>query len=360
LPDLQAETGWSVAELALGPTLGFLTMAALTPFSGRWVDRGMGGEMLTYAPVLAAAGVAGLGFAPSVPVWMVLWVAVGVAQAGSMYETCFAFLTRRTGDQARGAITKVTLVAGFAGTLAFPLGDALGRAVGGQAALVAFAGLLLLAAPVNGVAVRMLRRQERAGAVRSEPAPDALRAALRRPAFWAIALMFGLIYLNHGVLITYVLVLFEDRGASAAAATFAAACIGPSQVLGRLMLLLNAARIGNGRATLFSLFAIALASVGLLAAGVLPALIFAFAGLQGAGMGLISILRPVLVAEILGRRGFGVISGAVAVSPILAAAAAPSAGAGMLHLGGPWLVYIACLAMAACSLAIGAILLRAR
>lgn len=360
LPDLQAETGWTVAELALGPTLAFLVMAALTPFSGRWVDRGLGGEMLTYAPVLAALGVAGLGLAPSVPVWLALWALIGVAQAGSLYETCFAFLTRRMGDQARGAITKVTLVAGFAGTLAFPLGDALARAFGGQGALIAFAGLVLLAAPVNGLAVRRLRRQERAGAQRSDPEPDALRAALRRPAFWALSAAFGLIYLNHGVLITYVLLLFEDRGAAATAATFAAACIGPSQVLGRLVLLLNAARIGNTRATLFSLSAIALASAALLVAGVLPALIFLFAGLQGAGIGLISILRPVLVAEILGRRGFGAISGAVAVAPILASAAAPSVGAGLLHLGGPWLIYLACLAMAACGLIIGAALLWSR
>jgi MFS family permease len=119
------------------------------------------------------------------------------------------------------------------------------------------------------------------------------------------------------------------------------------------VLLLNAARIGNTRATLFSLSAIALASGALLVAGVLPVLIFLFAGLQGAGIGLISILRPVLVAEILGRRGFGAISGAVAVAPILASAAAPSVGAGLLHLGGPWLIYLACLAMAACGLVIG-------
>ena len=34
LPDLQVGTGWSVAELAFGPTLGFLVMAALTPLTG--------------------------------------------------------------------------------------------------------------------------------------------------------------------------------------------------------------------------------------------------------------------------------------------------------------------------------------
>jgi len=73
LPDLQTATGWSVAELAFGPTLGFLVMAALTPFTGRWVDRGWGGEMLTYAPILAALGVAGLGLAGSPLIWWAIW-----------------------------------------------------------------------------------------------------------------------------------------------------------------------------------------------------------------------------------------------------------------------------------------------
>lgn len=352
LPDLQAATGWSVAELAFGPTLGFLVMAALTPFTGAWVDRGWGGEMLTYAPMLAALGVAGLGLAGSPLIWWAIWAVLGAAQACCLYESCFAFLTRRLGGDARGAITKVTLVAGFAGTLAFPLGDVLGRSLGGQGALIAFAGLMLLAVPINAYAVRSLRRMERAGGIAVEAAPGALRAALRRPAFWAIAAVFGMIWLNHGILLTYVLMLFADRGAGAGMAVLAAACIGPSQVLGRLMLLFQGARIGNARATVWSLVGVVLAGVALWLAGVAPLLIFVFAALQGAGAGLLSILRPMLIADILGRRGFGTVSGAVAVAPILASAAAPSVGAGLLHLGGPGLVYGFCLAMAAAGLAI--------
>ncbi len=358
LPDLQAATGWSVAELAFGPTLGFLVMAALTPFTGRWVDRGWGGEMLTYAPILAALGVAGLGLAASPLIWWAIWAVIGAAQACCLYESCFAFLTRRLGSEARGAITKVTLVAGFAGTLAFPLGDFLGRALGGQGALIAFAGLMLLAVPINAFAVRNLRRMERAGGIAVEQAPGALAEAMRRPAFWAIAAVFGMIWLNHGILLTYVLMLFADRGAGAGMATLAASCIGPAQVLGRLILLFQGARVGNARATVWSLIGVVLAGVALWLAGAAPLLIFVFAALQGAGAGLLSILRPMLIADILGRRGFGAISGAVAVAPILASAAAPSVGAGLLHLGGPGLVYGFCLAMGLSGLAIAVGLLR--
>ena len=353
LPDLQAATGWSVAQLALGPTVAFLIMAVLTPFTGRMVDRGYGGEMLTYAPVLAAAGVAGLAFAPTPMAWLVCWAVIGVAQAGCLYETCFAFVTRRLGAGARAAITRVTLVAGFAGTLAFPLGDVLGRVMGGQQALLAFAALILVGAvPVNAAAVRMLRRGQRAGLARPAPEPGALQAALRQPMFWAVSACFGLIMLNHGILLTYVLVLFEDRGASPATATIAAACIGPAQVAGRLALLFGAGRVDNRRATLWSFGAVVAAAAVLAVAGAAPGLVFAVAALQGAGAGLLSILRPVLVADKLGHRGLGTISGAVAVAPILSAAAAPSVGAAMMLGGGPGLIYGSCLVMAAAAMAI--------
>jgi MFS family permease len=95
------------------------------------------------------------------------------------------------------------------------------------------------------------------------------------------------------------------------------------------------------------------AGVILWVAGWLPALIFVFAMLQGAGAGLLSNLRPMLVADHLGRRGFGTISGAVAVSPILASAAAPSVGAALLGVGGPGLIYAAGLSMAAAAMALG-------
>ena len=361
LPDLEIATGWSKAQLAAGPTCAFLVTAVLTPFTGRLVDRGWGGELLIWMPMLGAVALVGLSFTQTPYAWIAGWLVIGVAQAGSFYETCFAFLTRRLGDGARGAITKVTLVAGFASTLSFPLGHAIGRAFGGQAALAAFAVLIVLGSvPVNMLGVARLRRLQGAKLARPEAEPGVLAAAVRKPAFWAMAAIFGLTYVTHSVLITYALVLFEDRGAPEAMAVLAASCIGPAQVAGRLGLLLNEARVDNGRAMVWSLAAIVLASGLLWAAGIEPLLIFAFAVMQGVGIGLCSILRPVLLAQMLGRRGFGAISGAVAVAPILGTAVGPVFGAMLLANGGFTAVYAACLAMSFAALGLGFWLLRGR
>lgn len=127
LPHLEAETGWTKAQLAAGPTLAFLLTAALTLLTGRLVDRGWGGEMLVLLPLIGAGGLLGLSGAANPVVWFWIWGLIGLAQAGCVYETCFAFLTRRLGVGARAAITRITLVAGFASTLAFPLGELLAR-----------------------------------------------------------------------------------------------------------------------------------------------------------------------------------------------------------------------------------------
>ncbi|WP_168733050.1 MFS transporter [Aliigemmobacter aestuarii] len=358
LPALEADFGWTKAELAAGPTLAFLVTAVLTPFTGGLVDRGRAGEMLTLLPLLGGAAMAGMALAQTQAQWLALWALVGVAQAGAMYETCFAFLTRRLGQGARAAITRVTLVAGFAGTLAFPFGAALAAVVGGRGGLVGFAVLVALGvAPVNLWAVVRLRRRSPAARRRADPEPGAMAAALRRPAFWGLAAVWGLIWLNHTILITYALELFTSRGAASGVAVVAASCIGPAQVSGRLLLMLNEARVGNARATMFALVSILVASVCLAAAGVALPLIFAFALCQGMGAGLLSILKPVLTADLLGRRGFGAVSGALAVAPILSSAAGPSVGAALLAAGGTAAVLSASFAMAVAGTAIAAVLL---
>ena len=147
LPDLITATGWGLADLAFGPTLSFVVMAALLPLTGRMIDHGYGARMMLAGPVLAAAALVMLSKAGALWQWNLGWALIGLAMSGCVYETCFAQLTRvldgappAQGRQldGRAAIIRVTLVAGFASTLAFPLGHWWGGAMGGQGALVGF------------------------------------------------------------------------------------------------------------------------------------------------------------------------------------------------------------------------------
>jgi len=351
LPDLIAATGWRVAQLAFGPTLSFLVMAAALPMTGRLLDHGHGARMMLAGPILGALGLVALGYADQLWQWNAAWAVIGLAMSGSVYETCFAQLTRvldRGGQQgmltARAAIIRVTLVAGFASTLAFPLGHWWGGALGGQGALLAFAAVVALAVPLNWAGLVRLG-DGRKSAQHPAPPKGALLQALGQPIFWKLAAILSALWASHGILMTYVLVLFADRGAGAGLAALAAACVGPAQVFGRLMLMLGGARISNRAATFISVGALVLASAVLIVAGASPLLIFLFAALQGTGAGLFSILRPVLVADLLGKSGFGAVSSAISVGPVLANAAAPALGAALLYHGGVDLTLAVCLAL---------------
>ncbi len=357
LPDLEAETGWSKADLALGPTLSYLVMAALTPLTGRVIDRGRGGVMVVAMPVLAGLGVAALAFVQTRAQWWAVWAVLGVAQSGCLYESVFALLTRRMGDHARMAITRITLVAGLSSTMTFPLGHWLGRVYGGQRAYLVFAALTVLGTiPLNIWAMRLLAGPEVVRRV--EDNRGALRAAVRRPAFWGIATVFALIWLSHGMLLTYILPLFQERGVSRQMAALAAACLGPAQLAGRLVLAFGGAKVENRMATRVSLVMVVCASALLWAAGAAPMLVFAVVLVQGAGVGLMSIMRPMLIIEVLGRRGFGAISGAAAVSPIMATAAAPVLGAYLLDQFGAGAIYGCLLGFSALALAVAWVLTR--
>lgn len=63
-------------------------------------------------------------------------------------------------------------------------------------------------------------------------------------------------------------------------------------------------------------------------------MLFVFVLFQGSGYGVTSITRPVVTADLLGREGFGSISGALALPFMAATAVAPTVAAAIWEVGG--------------------------
>lgn len=359
LPDLLARTGWSAGTLALGPTLGFLVAAILAPQAGKLVDRGWSLTLLTAGPLLAGAIMLGLSAVQTPAQWLVLWAALGVAQAISLYETCFGFLTRRLGPEARAAIVRITLVAGLAGTVSFPLGSFAVAHWGWRGALWAYAALLIcVSAPVNRTGVLMLRRGVRRGPTDRVVTRGVTRRVLAKPVFWALGGMLGLIWAQYSMLVTYSLPIFEDRGAAHALAVTAAALLGPSAIVSRFLLIGGGARLGNFRLLAVILSGLTLAAVALIAAGLETSLIFVYVVVQGASIGVASIMRPSITAEVLGSEDFGAIYGIVSVFPLVGTALAPYAGSAFLWLGGVQLLLWGALGMILCAVLLAGLMAR--
>lgn len=331
----EAGLGWSKSALSLGPTGTLIISAIAAPVMGRLVDLGYGGGLLWGGALFGGAVLAAISMISAWPIWIGLWAVLGLAHAASLYDVCFAFLTRRLGGSARPAIIRVTLVAGFASALAFPLGAIVSAEWGWRGAVLVFAGLQIgVTAPINWYAGARLRKRARFGGPPRQTDAGALHAALRRPEFWLLVAIFSLAWMNHSMLVTYFIPVFTELGATPVMAVAAASTVGPFQFAGRLLLMLNQTRISAMAATSIAVTGLAVGSAVLIAAGAAISLIFLFALFQGASIGILSILRPVLCAEVLGRRGFGAITGVIAMGPLLATAAAPITGALLQDWGG--------------------------
>ena len=359
LPDWEKSEGWPKTGLTAAFAGAVLLSALAAPAVGRRIDRGEGPYVFVFAGLFGVGMLSLIPLAPTFPVFAGLWLCLGLAMAGTLYEPCFALLTRALGSEARRAITLVTLVGGFAGTLAFPLIHGLTSLGGWRFAAWVLAAILLFGAlPLHLYAARRLEAvargrlafaQESAIPIKEKTSGEAVRS---KRAFWALSVAFALVGAGHGLIINHALPMLSDFGFSETEAIATVSAIGPMQVLARLLLLGTERRLPASSATLLSFIALTLAATSLVfSAGSLP-LLALFTALQGCGYGAISILRPVLLRETVGDAGFGAISGTMAAVYVSAVALAPFAGSLLWRLGGYELalgaVLAACLAAMIC------------
>ena len=346
----EADLGWSKTDIAFGLTLALLVAAVASPIAGRIVDMGHGRLLLGAGSLFGALCLALLAIVESQVSFLTLWALIGLAHASCLYEPCFALVTRTRGKSARAAITRITLCAGFASSIAFPLGAILADTLGWRGAVVVFAAFVaLLGAPLLIVGSTLLGDSKETGhdvhAKTSSKA--AVKAALRRREFWLLAVAFPMIALNHGILLNHIMPILVDRGLAQATAVTVASLIGPAQVAGRLLMTRFDHRVSAVNISVVAFVGLSCASLVLFLAGASVLMAFAFAVTQGAAYGLTNILRPVVTAESLGRTGFGAISGLQAVPNLAGFAIAPFLGAVLAQIGGYRLSIIAagCLAL---------------
>jgi MFS family permease len=327
--------GWTKAELTGAVTLAIGLSAVFSPLAGRLIDRGLGPQVLAGGALAGGLCIALVGLVQSLWQFYLLWCLIGVSTAFCLYDACFAVVVRAEGPAARRPITLITLVAGFAGTLSFPVAHGIAEAAGWRLSCFTFALMIfVLGLPLTWLGARSLD----AAAAAEKPAEDRATPGkatgfLRRPAFWLLAVAFALLGLNHSTIINHLLPLLDERGIPAGMAVFAAAMIGPMQVAGRLAMMAVERHVSNRGITVACFLSVGLATVSLITASLAPVMLVPFVILQGSGHGVTSIMKPLVIGDILGRANFGAVSGSQAMIFKLTVAAAPFVGALLWEAG---------------------------
>ncbi|WP_059414348.1 MFS transporter [Cupriavidus basilensis] len=307
------DLGVSTPTIFAAFSVALVVSALLGPTAGRLIDRtgGLdrtgGRSVLVATSLVFAIGLAGLGLAQGAVGLFAAWVILGIGMGAGLYEAAFATLVALYGNRSRGAITGITLIAGFASTVGWPLSTFMEAHIGWRGACLSWAALHL----TLGLALNLSMPQVAAKATASSKATSLTGADLTHPAdehsqrraSYALAFVFAATWFISTAMTAHLPRLLQAGGASLATAVMVGALLGPAQVGARM---LEFGLLRKVHPLLSARIAATLHPTGALAFGLIgaPAAVL-FGVLHGAGNGILTIAKGTLPLVIFGPGGYG-------------------------------------------------------
>jgi MFS family permease len=327
---IAGDTGWSLAWVVGGVSLGLLTAGFVSPRVGDCIQRHGGRPVLATSAIFLALGLIGLATAPGLPTYIASWLVLGVGMGAGLYDAAFATLGRLYGQRARTAITTLTLFGGLASTVCWPLSALLVSKLGWRGACLVYAGIhLFILLPLYVFALP--KERKRHGAIVPFPEnrtavseSDRETPAGSKTLFGLVALVITISSMISALVSVHLLGILQARGIAPATAVALGAIVGPSQVGARAIEMLISHYHHPIWTKLTSTIFVA-TGVGALWAG-LP-LVSAALVFYGAGIGIESIARGTLPLALFGENRYAAIMGRIAMPSLIAQAASPSLGA---------------------------------
>ena len=338
--DLGVSSNWIFAAFSASLVIA----AVIGPRVGRQIDLVGGRQVLSISNLTLAAGLALLGCAPSIPMLVMAWLLLGAGMGLGLYDAAFGALGRIYGDKARRPITGITLLAGFASTVGWPLTAWGLDTIGWRDTCLAWAAAhILIGLPLNFFMLPAVRDAKTAVAAAVKPRIPIDRTMI------LLAFAFAAAWSVTGAMAAHLPRILEAAGATTLQAVAAGALIGPAQVLARIVeasLLSRYHPLVSTRLACLThpLGAAILALAGGGAAGV-------FAIFHGAGNGILTIARGTLPLAMFGPQNYGYRLGLIGAPARMAQAAAPLAfGLLIDSMGSRVLIVSSALSLAALAL----------
>ena len=334
LRPMEAELGFSRAEITGAFSAG-LAVAALAGLPvGRWIDRHGARSLMTVGSILATALVVLWASSHTLLALYGVWILMGLAMAAVLYEPAFAAIVGWFPARHRDrALLAVTIVAGFASTIFMPIEAWLLVRFGWRQSLLVLAAVLaVITIPIH---VLVLRRpphaaQPRDGAITHDDRPGVtLSVAARTAVFWVLAAAFFAGNFTTNSVTVHVIPYLSEHGYSPTVAAVTIGWMGAMQVPARIFFAPIAARFGHGGVTAAIFFMQAAAMVQLALVSHVPTLVPMIV-MQGAANGMATLARATAIAAIFGPLHYGSIAGAIALGANGARAFAP-VGASLLR-----------------------------
>lgn len=318
--DLGLETTFVFAAFSVALALS----ALLGPAVGRRIDLFGGRGTLTMSSLVFAAGLVLLSLAQGAATLVASWLVIGIGMAMGLYEAAFATVTTIYGYRARSAFTGITLLAGLASTICWPISAYLDVEVGWRNVCLFWAAMhVLLGLPINRFLVPADGARPDLRTERPSAAATAMGETVGRPkyAMAMLAIVFAVTWFISTGMAAHFPAILREAGASPTLAIATAAMVGPAQVLGRLVEFSLLQRFHPLLSSRMAALAHPVGALSMLAFGA-PAALF-FAVLHGMGNGILTIAKGTLPLALFGPQGYGQRQGLLMMPARFSQAAAP-------------------------------------
>jgi predicted MFS family arabinose efflux permease len=341
-PAMRADTGWSTAATAGAYSTGLAVAGLAAPATARLLATHGPRQVMSWGSAAGGCGMTAWALAPNVLVLYAAWTVIGLAMAATFYEPAFAVVVALDPARRRRTVALLTTAGGLASAVFAPLTTALVGRMGWRGA-VALLGL------TGGAITLAAHRIGLPGTLEPPSTPSSARvtSAITPPRRLVVASVLE--QAAQVAATTHLVALLVVRGVSTSTAAAALAVLGLGKVAGRLLLVGDCARRTAARLLAWC-SVVQLLSLTVVVTASEPLTLFSACAAAGAAAGATTVLRPLLVTDLVGIEGFPAANGRLARSSSLARAAGPLiVGAAVTPIGwrATWLLTLALFAVAA-------------
>lgn len=337
-PTMASDFGWTSEGVFGALSVALLAGGSVAPWAGRLMDRLGAGRIMAFGSIAAAGALAACAATESATAFVPALIASQVAATLIQYGAAFSLLVQREPETAQRNIVYLTLIAGFASTIFWPLTEWMHGFLSWRQVYFAFAIVQLsICLPIH-VWLSWQPKLETGGRlIRISPAPvphrGRLRNSDRRTGFVMMTIAFALQSFISSAILIHMLPILAALGLGAAGVAVGT-LFGPGQFASRLINIVFAKHLPQLHLAIASaiLLVAALALLAVAAptfwAGILFAILF------GLGSGLFSIVGGTLPLELFGHRDYGALQGRVMSVRLIVGAAAPFSFAALMQSAG--------------------------